>query len=282
MAHTPANSSIRITPEIEEALKTASFEEIKSIMSRASVEQGLVTPDRFDPNVLIPTEQATVPHPHRFAKNVTVDGVKHVIEGDSELDLTRKETEFYRQQMQQPTATRTEVTRDEQGRFTSPADQGRTDENVFAKAELELKFKRGEVSTSDYLEQSGAMEQYLAKQGIPLEELRASVEEKQGERMVQSWQEATQAFLNSPEGRSWPGGQENLKKVGEIIEQQGWQDEADKVSVLTAAYRQMRENNLVASNPEIEMEKRIREARSPAEVRAAVSSLSGSSSLFSR
>ena len=149
-----------------------------------------------------------------------VDGTKFVIEGNSESDLAQKEVEFYRAQMQ-PTPARTEATRDERGRFTSPVDQGRTDENAFAKAELELRFKRGEISAADYLEQSGAMADYLAKQGIPIEELRAVAEEKQGERIMQSWQEAAQAFLKSPEGRSWPGGQENLKKVGEIIEQQG-------------------------------------------------------------
>lgn len=280
MSFTPENSSIKSTPELEEALRTASFEEIKSIMSRAAVEQGLVTPDKYDPNILLPTEQA--PQPHRFAKSVTVNSVKKTFEGNSELEVMQAETEFYRQQMQQPTTTKTEPARDERGRFTSPADQGRTDENVFAKAELELRFKRGEISTSDYLEQSGAMEQYLAKQGIPLEELRASVQEKQGERTVQSWQDATNEFLNSPEGRTWPGGQENLKKVGELIQQMSAADAEDKVAALTAAYRYMKENDLVAANPELEAERRIREARTPEEVRAAVSSLSGSSSLFSR
>ena len=71
MAYTPENSSIKNTPEVEEALKTASFEEIKAIMSRAAVDQGLVTPDRFDPNVLLPTELATALSPD-------VDGCKNL------------------------------------------------------------------------------------------------------------------------------------------------------------------------------------------------------------
>jgi len=272
MSHTPENSAIRITPEVEEALKTASFEEIKTIMARAAVEQGLVTPDKYDPNVLLPTELAFAAQPQRFAKTVTVDGTKHVIEGDSEIDLSRKEIEFYRTQMQQPTTTKTESVRDEQGRFTSPADQN---QNAFQRAELELKFKRGEISTLDYLEQSGAMESYLAKQGIPLEELQASVEEKQDQRAVQSWADATNEFLNSPEGRTWPGGETNKIKVGELIQQMGATDSPDKVSALIAAYRYMKENNLVAANPELEMEKKIREARSPEEIRQAASSFFG-------
>jgi hypothetical protein len=282
MSFTPENSSIRTDRSLEDAIsKATSQAEIQAILRQAAVDQQLVVPDIYDPNILLATERATAPQPQRFAKTITVDGTKFVVEGTSESDLAQKEIEFYRAQMQ-PTTTRTEPARDENGRFTSPADQGRAEENAFAKAELELRFKRGEIGTSDYLEQSGAMADYLAKQGIPLEHLKEVVEEKQNTRYEQSWADATKEFLNSPEGRDWPGGQENMKKVGELVQQMGATDAEDKVSALTAAYRYMQENDLLKSNPELEIEQRIRGARTREELRDATSSFSGSSSIFGR
>jgi hypothetical protein len=69
------------------------------------------------------------------------------------------------------------------GRFT------RADDPI-AKVELDLKFKRGEISTAEYLEQSGAIDSYLESQGIPLVDLQASVAEKQNQRIAQSWEQA--------------------------------------------------------------------------------------------
>jgi len=290
MPFSPENSAIQMSPALEAALNKASGpEEMKALLHEAAIEQSLVVPDIYDASNLLPTEKANASQPKRFAKAVVVDGVKKFFEGESELDVERQMNEFYRQQLT-PTESRTEVARDEQGRFVSPADQGRADENPVAKAELELKFKRGEISTEDYLAQSGAFASYLEQQGIPLEELKSTVEEKQNQRQVQSWESATQEFLNSPEGRSWPGGQENLQTVGKLIEQMGATNSEDKVAALVAAYRRMRENDLVAKNPELERERRIREARSPEELRIALEARSederrtssGSSSLFGR
>ncbi len=285
MPYTPENSAIKMTPELEAALSSASGPEMmKDILHQAAIEQALVVPDAFDASNLIPTAKATAAQPQRFAKRF--DG--RIFEGSSELEIEKNIGDYMRAKMAQPEA-RTEVpARDEQGRFVSPADQGRADENAFAKAELELKFKRGEISTEEYLTQSGAIASYLEEQGIPLEELKATVEEKQSTRFEQSWQDATKEFFNSAEGRNWPGGQENLQKVGEIIQQQGWENAEDKAAALIAAARYLRENDLLAVNPELERERRIREAKSPEELRIALEARSaddrriagGSSSIF--
>jgi hypothetical protein len=285
MPYTPENSAIKMTPELETALnKASSPEEMKDILHHAAIEQALVVPDIYDASNLLPTEKATAPQARRFAKKL--DG--QFFEGDSELEVEKAIGDYMRAKINQPEARTDVQPRDEQGRFT--ADQGRADENAVQRAELDMRFKRGEISTEEYLTASGAIERYLEEQGVPLEDLKASVAEKQAERYEQSWQDATKEFLNSSEGRSWPGGQENLQRVGTLIQKMGNENAQDKVGALTAAYRYMKVNDLVASNPELERERRIREARSPEDLRIALEAHSaderriagGSSSPFSR
>lgn len=116
--------------------------------------------------------------------------------------------------------------------------------NAAAKAELELKFKRGEISTSDYIQQSGAMDEYLASKGIRVEDLQESVEKVRNEKDVQSWAEATTAFLQGP-GSDWPGGEVNKTILGLKIAELGLTDAPDKVAALTAAYNSMKQNSQV-------------------------------------
>lgn len=266
-------SSLKLTPELEEALKNASHEEMKSILANATVAQGLATRDIYDSSVLIPTN---TPQPRRFAESITVGSVKRIFEGDSEGEVKREINEYLRQQLTPTTESRTEVARDENtGRFVSPTEKSRADENTVNRIELELKFKRGDISTADYLEQSGAIEQHLESRGISIEDLKASVEEKNIQRFTHSWASATQDFLNSPEGSSWPGGQENMKTVSEIIQQMGAIDAEDKVAAIATAYKYMQQNGMVGENRELNAQTRIREAKTVEEIRAAASSLFG-------
>jgi hypothetical protein len=124
-------------------------------------------------------------------------------------------------------------------------------DDAAAKVELELRFKRGEISTADYIEQSGALKDYLAKQGVPLDELRATVEQGRDNKTVLSWQQATEQFLNGPAGSDWPGGNQNLKIIGLKIAEMGLVDAEDKVGALAAAYNAMKQEKLVFKNEEI-------------------------------
>jgi hypothetical protein len=114
-----------------------------------------------------------------------------------------------------------------------------------AAAELELRFKRGELSTSEYIEQSGAVKDYLEKQGIPLEALRASIEREQGQTYEQSWAKAGEEFKNTPLGRSWPGGERNKQMLGMKVAELGLTDAEDKVAALAAAYQAMISTNML-------------------------------------
>jgi hypothetical protein len=279
MPVTPNDNPLQVSEAIAEKVRNGrSADEVAQIFRDAYVEQGLATNNDYDPSIYTPTTRSEQPTPTRYAKTITVDNVKHLIESDSEQGLVQREIEFYRS-LQQPTPTRTEVARDaDTGRFTTERAQGRADENLVAKAELELKFKRGEIDTATFLAQSGAIENYLEQQGIPLDTLKEVAQERQDTRIVQSWQEATQEFLNSPEGRTWPGGQENLKRAGELIQQMGATDVEDKVLTLVKVYRYMRENELLSPNKEADALRRVAEARTPSELRDAAVALRGGNS----
>jgi pyruvate dehydrogenase E2 component (dihydrolipoamide acetyltransferase) len=117
-----------------------------------------------------------------------------------------------------------------------------------AKAELELKFKRGEITAADYIEQSGAMDAYLAAKGVPIEALKATVEQSQDSQEQQSWAEASEAFLHSVSGADWPGGEQNRNLIGLKVAELGLVDEKDKVAALAKAWTEMKRTGMVFKN----------------------------------
>jgi hypothetical protein len=107
---------------------------------------------------------------------------------------------------------------------------------TLAKAELERKFRLGEISVADYMEQSGAVKDYLAKQGVSIETLQKVVETT----TTQSWEQASEIFRNSPAGADWPGGVKNRQLLGDKLAALGLVDAEDKVAALAQAYAAMK------------------------------------------
>jgi hypothetical protein len=259
MSHTPENSALRIDADLQKALETASFEEMKEALHTASTRQGLTVPDRFSPDILIPTELADAA-PKTFAQRVTLDGKPYFIEGDSPEDLKQKVADFVRAQTQ-PATQQQQQPRDEQGRFAS-AEQHPVAVDAAKKAELLLQFQLGQIDAATYMEQSGEIADYLAKQGVPLEEVKQIVEEKKDARFEQSWSDAVSEFLQSPAGRSWPGGQRNLEIAQALLAANGLAEAADKVDALHAVFEHMKANDLLAENPEVVARQQIGQATS--------------------
>lgn len=114
-----------------------------------------------------------------------------------------------------------------------------------AKTELELKFKRGEISASDYIEQSGALASYLERQGIPIDELKKAVETNKGNDYEKSWQEASADFVKTQAGADWPGGEKNLEILGLKIVALGLSEAKDKVGALAQAYADMKRTGMI-------------------------------------
>ena len=69
-------------------------------------------------------------------------------------------------------------------------------------ADLQLAFQRGELTVEEYLERSGvlgeAVEKALDKTGIS-----EIVQERQGQKLQQSWESATAAFLEANPSWDW-------------------------------------------------------------------------------
>ena len=210
MSWTPNEAAVKITPDIQKALETASADQVKEIMTNAMLDQGLVVRDVMNPSVLLPTALADAT-PKRFAQTLTdpTTGKKIIFEADSELDVTKQVNAYMREHFPQPATpdTRSAQPRDTNGRF--------------------------------------------------VERLQEATQDVQNTRLMQSWEQATQEFLQSPEGASWPGGNRNVELIGKILLQENLMEAEDKTAALVAAYRHARENNLLTENEEVKSQQQL-------------------------
>ena len=106
MSFDPSNSPIRVDATLEEKLKGATHEQIKELLKDAAVSQNLAVRE-WDESILTPTALADAPRPQKFARAVTIDNRKHIIEAATEIDLERAVSDLYRSAMQPATTTTT-------------------------------------------------------------------------------------------------------------------------------------------------------------------------------
>jgi hypothetical protein len=259
-AFNPNDSAIKLTPEQELEVSKMFPDQMTEYFRNLAVEQGLATRDYYSPDALIPTVN---PQPKSFAKAVTINGKKFVLEAATEAELVQAETELYRQLLSAAPASETKTVeqtqaRDESGRFVAQ-DDGTA---VANDAELRLKMMRGEISVDEYITQSGALDSYMRENfGLDREAI-------SGKKFEQDWATAVQQWL-SGDGVEWPGGEANKKILTDIIAQNDLMGSEDKIEALNKAYQFARENNLLVPNPELEARRGIAGANSPEEIRAA-------------
>jgi hypothetical protein len=277
MSHTPEQSAIRITPDLQERIGNASPDEIKSILANAALSQGLVTPDPYNPSLLHPT--ALADHaPRKFGKVVTINGVKYALEGGSPEELANAETSLY-QQVLEGGDNNNEQARDAQGRFVreqTPEEKAAGELQAANRADLELAWKRGDITGEQYLEQSGAVATYLQNHGMNPDAL-ATVSDAIYQN---TWQAATEQFLNSPEGESWPGGEANLVMASKLLEENPELMNNPSADALAAVWNYMRENDLAVPNPEVTQQQQISEAMDVNQIREALNRPTQSSGMF--
>jgi hypothetical protein len=228
----PNESPIKLTAEQEAEVKTmTSVEQITQYMRDAAVAQNLVRPyDAAHPDLLV-----DVPQKARITKTIELDGTTYEFSGEDDAAVTRLQLEFMRGRNPQATQPTTpEKPRGADGKFVAADAPTRTPEQAANLANLELKFKRGEISASDYLMQSGALEEYVEK-----------VQSRAETEIVQSWAQATEAFKSGP-GADWPGGERNKEILGFKLAELGLTDATDKVAALTQAFNAMRLDDAIA------------------------------------
>ena len=247
---------VTMTPELAAAIQNAaSGPEVRGlIMAEAEKQLALATQGAADQAIAekaaadqIIAEKAAAdaaaPAPTRM---VEIGGRSFTFEGADEAELDRLELNALKvaYAVQAPASVQTVA----EPVITAAQAQAAAETEVLAKVELERKFRAGEISPADYIQQSGAMRDYLAKEGVSLESLKAVVESNQDTRFEQSWKAAGDAFQNSPAGLDWPGGKKNQELLGLKIAAMGLTDAEDKVAAIAQAYAAMKQTGLYFPN----------------------------------
>jgi len=203
------------------------------------------------------------------------------LEGGSPEELANAETSLYQQVLEQSAEPPAGQHRDAQGRFVrddtgeTPEAKAAREQDAVKRADLELRFKRGDISSAEYLESSGAITEYLQNHGVNQDALVAV-----SDLVYQNtWSQATEQFLNSPEGESWPGGEQNMRMLAALMEENGMTEPS--VDNISRAYEYARENGLLVANPETEAHNAIADATSVDAIRTALGR-PNSSGLFDR
>ena len=263
MAHMAEHSAIEVNDALSEKLHGAdSMEAIKDLLKAAAVQQNLVVPDQYDHSILLPVEPGTTPK--RFARTVEIGGKKTIVEADSEHEADKAAIELYR-------AAQNPQQQQQQRQQPQPQAQPRTDDGRFAKqqqddavkrSELDLKFRRGEIPVDEYIAQSGTLDRYLEEKGVSV----ATLIDVSNQRYTQGWADASERFKNSAEGSDWPGGDANMKIIGEEIIAMGLQDSEDKFGALVAAYQKLKAEERLVPTPGQELARELANATSFSDV----------------
>jgi len=241
----------KLTKKEEEHIQTLTRpEDISKYLHDLEIEAGLRVRDSFNDQVLHEVQRTVEPQANQ--SSLKIDGV--VFTG-SDAELNEQLRAHF--QRQQPHQQDDQPARDSNGRFVSAADQGKRDEaNALAAADramLDLQFKRGEIDAATFLEKSGAVQEYLRKQGVDLDALR---DVSAGKTFEKNWAAATNEFMRG-HAASWPGGEELKNAVALKIAELGLVDEPSAAN-LTKAWNAVKED--------AERIAKLRDAKSPAEI----------------
>jgi hypothetical protein len=258
----PADSPIRLTAEQEKHVnELTSVGEISAYMRSLALEQGLVAQlQGAEPGVLV-----DVPQPTRKTTTVVVDGKTVEFSADTDDELTKLQLEYFRGRntatpAADAAAKTAEPARDPAtGKFVSQKDPALA---AADQAMLDLKFKRGEISVTDYLLESGAMEQYVQKQY-----------DRANEADVRSWAESVEVFKQTT-GADWPGGDANRQRLGHIIGELGLTDAPDKTGALTQAWNEMKRQDAESA-----MNSELRKCQSKSEIDAVLQKYSSTTGI---
>ena len=266
MSHSPSDSAIKVTAEMEVAIAAAqTSDEVTAIFREAMLDQDLVRKDRFNPDVFYEQSRA-----HGLVKTVVIAGKTHILEGDNETQLLQKEADIWRAAQGAPAAavvTAQQQARDAAGKFVptpvrTPAQVESDDAaEAVAQADLQMRFRTGSISTDEYLSQSGAIERHLAAQGIDVDAL----QDVSNKAFASRWEAGTEVFKKRHPEFEILRSEENRDVLGNIIAENGWIDR-DPAEALEAAYAIAVEKKSLVETPLVGYEKEIAAAKNTTEI----------------
>jgi trimeric autotransporter adhesin len=244
--------NLSMTPELEQAVRAASSPEaitsaIQAELARqtsaAEAEAATAAAAKAAADKMAADATAAANTGTGFTRTEVIGGREFIFTAGSEAELNGKVLDAYRVAYALGTGTVQEEVQ------VDPVAQAAVDAAAQAAAEVEtarqtdlgLKFQRGEISVKEYLEESGAVSEYLAKEGISIADLKETVQKTQDSTYTQDWQAATSAFLAGP-GSEWPGGDVNKFNLQNTLVALDLMDADDKVGALVKAYEYMKQN----------------------------------------
>ncbi|MGB9010628.1 MAG: hypothetical protein WCC18_18600 [Candidatus Acidiferrales bacterium] len=250
MSYGPQDSRLKMTRDEEEHFNSLSFNEGIAYLHELELAQGLRVPDPMNASVLHEVEPANTPQPKKFALAITdpTTGQKDFLEADSQEKLNALQIQWYREH-QSTTAQQNDLPRNSRGQFTKDPSTKKAEEltqedavELQRRAKLDQEFRTGLISPAEYLAATGAFDAYLTEKGIDPDVLKAQSEENRANvAEMQTWAQATEEFKNSEAGADWPGGEQNRELLQQIIFNEGWQNNPDKLETLTNAYAVFKE-----------------------------------------
>lgn len=266
-------SAIKMTPELEAKIAAApDAQAIKTLMREASIAQGLVQKDPFDPDGrnyfgYTPVQQ---PIPQGLAKTVIVNGQKHILEGATEDALQHAELELMRSLFSKPADNSQQ--RDSAGRFISA--EARSAQAVLDAAAADAAARDAARIAAASVDpaadaEAAIVRRSLENQGISVEELKAFSDEKKSERYASTWQKAGEEFQKA--NPDWAGG-DNYQVMLDLIQANPELMDKPSKETLALVWNHMKENNLVVENQEDAENRELSEARTPEDLAAVLRS----------
>jgi hypothetical protein len=232
----------------------------KGAQPGATTIRSVNEPTRDASGRFVPTTQPNQ-RQGRVSRYEVIGGKRLYFEAETSEDLNKQITDAYRVAAELQTAQE----QDRQEQVTRQTN--RTD--AYTKAQLDLMLKCGQITTEQYLQESGVIADYLESHGAPVEQIVQTLQEGQSQRETQSWSDAVTEFLNSAPGAGWVGGEQNKDLIGLTIQQLGLVNAEDKVLALTQAWNVMKGKGMVFEGPRESEAKQVQAAMadaSPAEI----------------
>jgi hypothetical protein len=242
-------------PEYLEALSKATPAEMIALHNQLIIAHGGAVVDNSgkidlsnfqDPDAAAAASTRT----SRVSRTVKIYGVDQTFSAPTALEVEKQIGAAYR------AASAANFERGAQPRDPVTGQFASKELNAAEMYELEMKMKRGEISVPQFLAQSGELARHfdqLAKDRLGLDP--NAVKEA---RFQQSWASASEEFLQSEAGSSWPGGDANREILGLKLAELGLTDAEDKVGALATAYAHLKAEGKLQANPELVKRERER------------------------
>ena len=220
---------------ISDIEKAATPEELRDLLHGSLERSGIAARDeitgqfvRRDP--LTPAAQTVKEDEPKHIEKTEKIGGRDIVFSGTELEVAQQITAAYKVAAALESAPQPHVP------IVRKKTQAEIERDISDRAELDLQFRRGQLTTQEYLERTNAIGEYLEAKGFDVESAAQA-------QTNSAWKQATDEFVATTP--TWPGNDRNRNILGSILLANGWENATDKVAALRAAFKEMQEKGLM-------------------------------------